>query len=557
MIFLIFFCRSEDAFQSNEQLAIRLITGVEKTMKLISWCKFTHAKLTKFQEEKIQKSLSSRPKRQFRTPSLLSIHTFKNLWEVIIDRLVSVAIPTVSFLQEFTENYTPYEKTAFQKVSEYVASPRLIMCFVIPVILLPLLLFLIRVGVRIFQQIVYNSVTLITTSNASWIRSNEMVSILDFFNDAGETSTYQGGSVRHETSNSIFHGILLSFSQILLSRDVQLIHDFLYQFLASANVASVLCVMATTVGFLRFYMVYRKYVHELRERGRRVLINSKINFALHKSSSLVPGQFWSTILGFFVAFLVFLLICMIALWDPLNRYLASSVINPLVVSIALHCAAVVVSRISDSLFVPNLAKNSLWMPRRRLFSLYEISMSIFAWISAAGSMIFRLAISAAFWLCLAPMDFFQQKSLNLKATDRDVVGSERFIAAIGVDHVIDSPLTAAAARLLIQNIDNCTIRSAFDKSKCDPLAIHLELQQYASRDHRRFLMSRWIFLANLSTGTQAASDIKSLRKPFLNTTSYKKLPVTGFGSTQNYWNIVKMDSGIRDWLRKQEKPDLL
>jgi len=137
------------------------------------------------------------------------------------------------------------------------------MCFVIPVTLLPLLLFLIRVGVRIFQQIVYNSITLITTSNASWIRSNEAFSILDFFNDAGETSTYQGGSVRQETSNSIFHRILLNFSQILLSRDVQLIHDFLHQFLASANIGSVLCVIATIVGFLRFYVVYRKYVHEL------------------------------------------------------------------------------------------------------------------------------------------------------------------------------------------------------------------------------------------------------------------------------------------------------
>jgi hypothetical protein len=526
-------------------------------MKLINWCKLTHAKLTKFQEEKIQKSFSYRPKRQFRDPGLISIHRFKILWGVVTDRFVSVAIPTVSFLQQMTENYTPYEKTAFQKVSEYVASPRLIMCFVIPVTLLPLLLFLVRVGVRIFQQIVYNSITLITTSNASWIRSNEAFSILDFFNDAGETSTYQGGSVRQETSNSIFHRILLNFSQILLSRDVQLIHDFLHQFLASVNIGSVLCVIATIVGFLRFYMVYRKYVHELRERGRRVLIDSKMSFALHKSSSLVPGQFWSTILGFFVAFLVFLLICMIALWGPLNKYLASSVIYPLVVSLILHYVAVAVSRMSDSLLVPNLAKNSLWMPRRRLFSLYEIFMTIFAWISAAGSMIFRLAISATFWICLAPMDFFQQKSLDLKATDRDVVGSERFIAAIGVDHVIDSPLTAAVARLLIQNIDNFTNRTAFDKSKCDPLAIHLELQQYASRDQRRFLMSRWIFLANLSAGTQAASDIKALRKPFLKTATYNKLPVTGFGSTQNYWNIVKMDPGIRDWLRKREKPDLL
>jgi len=47
---------------------------------------------------------------------------FKILRGVVTDRFVSVAIPTVSFLQHMTENYTPYEKTAFQKVSEYVAS---------------------------------------------------------------------------------------------------------------------------------------------------------------------------------------------------------------------------------------------------------------------------------------------------------------------------------------------------------------------------------------------------------------------------------------------------
>jgi hypothetical protein len=110
---------------------------------------------------------------------------------------------------------------------------------------------------------------------------------------------------------------------------------------------------------------------------------------------------------------------------------------------------------------------------------------------------------------------------------------------------------------LIKNIDDFTTRSAFDKSKCDPLAIHLELQQYAAREHRRFLMARWEFLANLSSETQVARDIKALRKPFLAASNYKKLPVTGFGSTENYWNIVKMDDGIRDWLKKKEKPVLL
>lgn len=553
----LFVFRSEDAFQVNEQLAIRLISGQEKTMKLIKWCKLVVEKLKKYQADKLQQTLASRPRRQFRNASLISIHKMKIFWGLATDQFVSAAIPTVSLLQQITENYTPYEKTAFQKVSEYLASPRLLICFVIPLVLLPLLLFLIRVGVRIFQQIVYTSVTLITQSNSSWVRSNEVVSMLDFFNDASETSVYTGRSVRQVTSDSILHRIMLYFSQVLLARDVRFMHDFLNQFYMSANVSSSLCVFAAVVGFCRFFMVYRKYVHELRERGRRVLIDSKINFAMHKSSSLVPGQFWSTIIGFFVAFLVFVLVCMISRWEPLKKYLANAVINPLIVALVLHYVAVAVSRVSDSLFVPNLSMNSLWMPRRRLFSLYEFFITIFSWISAAGSMILRFVISAAFWLCFAPMDFFQQKSLNFQATDRDVVGSQRFIASIGVDHVIDSPLTAAIARLLIRNIDNFTSRSSFDKSKCDPLALHLELQQYASQEHRRFLMSRWEFLANLSSGTQAAADIRALRKPFLATTNFKKLPVTGFGSTENYWNIVKMDAGIRDWLRKKEKPGLL
>ena len=170
-------------------------------------------------------------------------------------------------------------------------------------------------------------------------------------------------------------------------------------------------------------------------------------------------------------------------------------------------------------------------------------------------MIYRFIISAAFWLCFAPMDFFQQKSLSFQSTDQDVAGSDRFIAAIGVDHVVDSPLTATTARLLIQNIDNYLTRTAFDKSQCDPLAIRLELKQYESRDQRRFLLSRWSFLINMSSGTQAAADIKVLRKPFVGAT-YNKLPVTGFGSTQNYWDIVKMDPGIRDWLRQNEKPEI-
>jgi hypothetical protein len=84
------------------------------------------------------------------------------------------------------------------------------------------------------------------------------------------------------------------------------------------------------------------------------------------------------------------------------------------------------------------------------------------------------------------------------------------------------------------------------------MAIHMELQQYTSRDQRRFLMSRWQFLSNMSTGTKAAADIKALRKPFVGVT-YKKLPITGFGSTQNFWNIVKMDPGIREWLRLREE----
>lgn len=550
------FSRSEDAFSTNEQLAIRMITGKEKSMKLFRWCHVTVEKLKKLQAEKIQKTLASRPKRQFRNTALISVHSAKVVWSKATDLLVRIAIPTVSFLQHLTETYTPFEKTAFQKVSEYVASPRLLMCFVIPLVLLPLLLFLVRVGVRIFQLIVFNSVSLITTSNQTWVRSNQEVTILEFFNDASETSIYKGRSIRELTSTSILDRIMLYFSQILLARDVRLMHDFLHQFEFSANVGSVLCIIAAIVGFSRFFMVYREYVHLLRERGRRILIDSKIDFAMHKSSSLVPGQFWSTILGFFVAFLIFLSVCVIARWEPLTKYLASSVINPLVISLLLHYVAVAVSRISDSLFVPNLCMNSLWMPRRRLFSLYELFMTIFAWVSAVGSMILRFIISFACWLCLAPMDFFQQKSLSIKTTDRDIVGSQRFIAAIGVDHVIDSPLAAAVARLLIQNIDSFTARSAFDKSKCDPLAIHLELQLYASRDHRRFLMSRWEFLANLSTGTQVAADIKALRKPFLGA-SYNKLPVTGFGSTQNYWNIVKMDSNIREFLRQREKPNLL
>jgi hypothetical protein len=551
-----FVSRSEDAFRTNEQLAIRMISGKTKTMKLITWFQFTIGALKKFQSDKIQKTLVSRPKRQFRTASLISIHTARTLWSKATDQCVRFAIPTMSLLQHLIETYTPFEKTAFQKVSEYVASPRLLMCFVIPLALLPLLLFLVRVGVRMFQQIVYKSISLITTSNMSWVRSEQEVFILDFFNDASETSTYKGRSVRELTSDSILDRIMLYFSQILLSRDVQLMHNFLNQFQFSANVGSVFCVIAATVGFLRFFMVYREYVHVLRERGRRILIDSKIDFAMHKSSSLVPGQFWSTILGFFVAFLVFLLVSMIARWEPLTKYLASSVINPLIVTLILHYVAVVVSRISDGLFVPKLSMNSLWMPRRRLFSLYELFMTVFAWISAVGSMIFRFVISSVCWLCLAPMDFFQQKSLSFKSTDRDIVGSQRFIAAIGVDHVIDSPLTSAAARLLIRNIDNYTSRSAFDKSKCDPLAIHLELQLYTNRDHRRFLMSRWQFLANLSTGTQVAADIKALRKPFLGA-SYKKLPVTGFGSTENYWRILNMDANIREFLRQREKSNLL
>jgi hypothetical protein len=526
-------------------------------MKLISWCKLTIEKLKKIQGDKVQRAQTSRPKRLFRSASLISIHTFRNLWGIATDRFVSAAIPSILYLQKLIENYTPYEKTSFQKVSEYVASPRLIICVAIPLVLLPLLLFLARVGVRVFQEIVYKSVFSITNSNVSWVRSNEMFTMLDFFNDASQTSVYAGRSVRHFTSDSIMHRIMLYFSQVLMSRDVQLLHDFLNQFFTSANVGSILCIITATVGFIRFFMVYRKYVHELRERGRRVLIDSKIHFNMHKSSSLVPGQFWSTIIGFFVAFMVFVLVCMIARWEPLKRYLANAVINPLIVTLVLHYVAVAVSRISDSLFVPSLSQNSLWMPRRRLFSLYEFFTTIFSWLSAAGSMIYRFIISAAFWLCFAPMDFFQQKSLSFQSTDRDIVGSDRFIAAIGVDHVIDSPLTAALARLLIQNIDNFTTRSAFDKSKCDPLAIHLELQQYASREHRRFLLSRWEFLASLSTGTQAAADIKALRKPFLAATNYRKLPVTGFGSTDNYWSIVKMDPGIRDWLRNKEKPGLL
>ncbi len=525
-------------------------------MKIIRWCQSTIQTLKKFQADKMEKTLASRPKRQFRTASLISVHMAGKLWSKAADQLLRIAIPTVSLLQYLTETYTPFEKTAFQKVSEYVASPRLLMCFVIPLVLLPLLLFFARVGVRMFQQIVYNSVYLITSSNQSWVRSNQQISILDFFNDASETSTYKGRNVRDSTSDSILDRIILYFSQILLARDVQLMHDFLNQLEFSANIGSVLCIIAAVVGFLRFFMVYREYVHVLRERGRRILIDSKIDFEMHKSSSLVPGQFWSTILGFFVAYLVFVLVCLIARWKPLTNYLASSVINPLAVSLILHYVAVVVSRISDSLFVPNLSMNSLWMPRRRLFSLYELFMTIFAWISAVGSMIFRFITSSAFWLCSAPMDFFQQKSLTLNSTDRDIVGSQRFIASVGVDHVIDSPLTSAVARLLIRNIDNYTARSAFDKSKCDPLEIHLELQLYASRDHRRFLMSRWEFLANLSTGTQVAADIKALRKPFVGAT-YKKLPVTGFGSTQNFWNVVKMDSNIRDFLQQREKPNLL
>ena len=548
--------RSEDAFRTNEQLAIRLMTGKEKSVSLIIWCQFTIERLKQFQTDKLQKTLASRPKRQFRNASLISIHTIKILWSNATDRFVSIAIPIVTLLHHLTETYTPYEKTAFQKMSEYVASPRLLTCFVIPLVLLPLMLFLVRVGVRVFEQTVYDSVSLITRSNGSWVRSNQVVSIQDFFNDASETSIYKGRSVRELTSDSIFQRIMLYFSQILLSRDVQLMHDFLNQFRFSANVSSVFCIIAAILGFLRFFIVYRGYVHVLRERGKRILIDSKIDFAMHKSSSLVPGQFWSSIIGFFVAFLVFMLVCMIARWEPLTKYLASSVINPLVVALILHYVAAAISRISDSLFVPNVSANSLWMPRRRLFSLYELFITIFAWISAAGSMIFRFFVSSVFWICLAPMAFFQQKSLSFKATDQDIVGSQRFIAAIGVDHVIDSPLTAAVARLLIQNVDNCTARLAFDKSKCDPLAIHLELQQYAGRDHRRFLMSRWVFLANLSSGTEAAADIKALRKPSLGA-SYKKLPVTGFGSTQNYWNIVKMDSSIADFLRKKEKHSLL
>jgi len=472
-----------------------------------------------------------------------------------MDRFVVVAIATLTLSRKVIENFTPYETTAFQKVSEYISSPRLIVCFLVPLVLLPLLLFLVRVGARILQGIIYNSVTLVTTSNASWVYSSEKVSIADFFNDASATSFHIGRSVRQLTSDSILDRVMLYFSQIVLSRDVQTMHDFLYQFAMSANTSSAVCVIAAIVGFLRFFMVYRGYVHTLRERGRRILIDSKINFAMHKSSSLVPGQFWSTIIGFFMAFMVFMLLSMISRWEPLKKYLANSVINPLVVVVILHYVAVAISRISDALFVPNLTNNSLWMPRRRLFSLYECIMTIFSWISAAGSMIFRFAVSTALWLCLAPMDFFQQKSLDFKSTDKDVVGSDRFIAAIGVDHVVDSPLTAATARLLIQNIDNHVARTTFDKAQCDPLAIHLELQKYASRDQRRFLLSRWSFLINLNSGTQAAADIKVLRKPFVGTT-YKKLPVTGFGSTQNYWDIVKMDPGIRDWLRQNEKPEL-
>ena len=524
-------------------------------MRLIRWCQFTITKLKKFQADRIEQKLISRPKRQFRHQSFVSMHTIKVYWSSAMDRFAVVALAALTLLAKATENFTPYETTAFQKVSEYISSPRLLMCFLIPIVMLPLLLFLVRVGVRMFQGIIYNSVTLVSTSNVSWLYSSQKVSIDDFFNDASATSCYTGRSLRQLASDSILDRIMLYFSQIVLSRDVQMMHDFLYQFAMSANTAAALCVIATMVGFLRFFMVYRGYVHTLRERGRRVLIDSKINFAMHKSSSLVPGQFWSTLIGFFVAFLVFMVICMIARWEPLKKYLANSVINPLVVALVLHYVAVAISRISDALFVPNLSSNSLWMPRRRLFSLYEFIMTIFAWISAAGSMIFRFAISAASWLCLAPMDFFQQKSLDFKSTDQDVAGSDRFIAAIGVDHVVDSPLTATTARLLIQNIDNYLTRTAFDKSQCDPLAIRLELKQYESRDQRRFLLSRWSFLINMSSGTQAAADIKVLRKPFVGAT-YNKLPVTGFGSTQNYWDIVKMDPGIRDWLRQNEKPEI-
>jgi hypothetical protein len=521
-------------------------------MLLITWCRFTIEKLVKFQTEKSEKNSSRRQKRQFRSDSILSLHRMKVIWSKSIDLIVSVAILALSWLQLLIENHTPYEKTAFQKVSEYIASPRLLICFIIPLGLLPLLLFLVRVGLRIFEDIVYQCVYVIRVSNTSWTRSNHELSMLDFFDDASETSVYTGGSIRQIPSDSILYRILLNFSQILLSRDVELLRDFLSQLTASTNICSILCIFATILGFFRFFTVYRGYIHALRERGRRVLIDSKIDFAMHKSSSLVPGQFWSTTFGFFAAFLVFMVVSMIARWQPLKKFLSTSVIEPLVVALFLHCIAVGISRISDNLLVPNLMNNSLWMPRRRLFSLYELFMTLFGWISAAGSMIFRFIASAACWLCLAPMDFFQQKSLSFKFTDRDVVGSERFIAAIGVDHVIDSPLTSAIARILIQNIDNFTARSSFDKSRCDPMAIHMELQQYTSRDQRRFLMSRWQFLSNMSTGTKAAADIKALRKPFVGVT-YKKLPITGFGSTQNFWNIVKMDPGIREWLRLREE----